>query len=160
MGLFFFTTFAVVFAVVAVDEIVIKCIFNFLIKMQIFIWNGIRKWNWNRNRNKKLKAKPCQQHQLTKDIFVDTCYVFFLHFSRLVWMPLADGVYFCVIKNTLCELKYVLCTLCVYTTYMSVSCVLKFTSLMDNNGIDSIFELFKPFSQWTTDIHTQQCTWK
>lgn len=40
------------------------------------------------------------------------------------------------------------------TIYIRVSCVSKFTSLMDNNGIDSIFQLFKPFSQWTTDIHT------
>ena len=74
-------------------------------------------------------------------------------------MPLSEMAYFCVIENALCEFQCVFHALrkCMCVMYMSVSFVFKFTSLMDNNGIDSIFELLKPFSQWTTQTHTKQC---
>lgn len=135
--------------VVAVDGIISECICNVWSECKFFL-KWMRKRNWNRNRKKKPKVKPCQ-HQLTKDIFVDSCCVFFLLF--LFECRLSDGLFLC---NRKCAVRncvsYMHCNVC-GTMCMSVSFVLKFTSLMDNNGIDSIFKLLKPFSQWTTDKH-------
>lgn len=91
--------------VVAVDGIISECICNVWSECNFFL-KWMRKRNWNRNRKKKPKVKPCQ-HQLTKDIFVDSCCVFFFSFCLNVDCPMA---YFCVIENALCEIVCLICT--------------------------------------------------
>lgn len=76
-----------------------------LIGMQIFFEMNA-KTKLKSKPKKKPKVKPCQ-HQLTKDIFVDSCCVFFFSFCLNVDCPMA---YFCVIENALCEIVCLICT--------------------------------------------------